>query len=64
MRVFFSIRIGMVHPVYYGIGFGTDVGGALGDITKDKKETFPKGVHTEASMSRIPVQEKSLAEET
>jgi hypothetical protein len=50
----------MVHAVHDTIGTRTHIRGSLGYISGNKKEAFPKLIHTKGSMSSVAVLHKSL----
>ncbi len=63
MRVFFCVRICMVHTVHDGIGPWTHIGRSLGKTSENQKETFPEFVHIKGTMGGITVPEKCLREQ-
>jgi hypothetical protein len=53
----------MMHPVHNGIGTRTHIRGALGDVCKNEKHSFPGFTHFKSAMCGIPVLEKRLAKQ-
>ena len=64
MRVFFSICVGMVHPVHDRIRLRAYKRSSLCYIAEDKKETLPEGAQFKASVRSVPVQKKGLTKKT
>jgi len=63
VRIFFCIRIGMMHTMKYSISPWTQVGGTLGNVGEGKKEFLPELIHYKHSVGSIAMQEKCLGKE-
>jgi hypothetical protein len=60
MRVFFSVRKSVVHPVHDGISLGYEVRRSLRGVCQKVKDALPEFVHREHFMRGVPVMKKGL----
>lgn len=63
VRVFWGIRVGVVHPVKDRIGPGREVRATLPKPSEKVKELFPKLVHHEHLMGSIAMEKETLAKQ-